>query len=586
MKKILSLILAAMLLCTSLVGCSGSDDKKKAAKDEDKGAIIQTYLSANPVTIDPSSFYVSAETIKVMGLIYEGLTTVDDNGKVQKALAKEWEYEVDEHDDYLKLEITLKNSRWSDGIIVDADDFIYAWTRILLPESKNDNAVLLYPILNAKNVKEGLCSINDLGVSAVKDNVIEIIFEKDFTDVEYFLKTLASPALVPLREEVVAGEGWSSVGNTSYITNGPFKIKYWTNSEFTLERSLYFRSVSDNEGNKDDKVVKPYQLVNDYSKGRNPGAQYERFKETDLFYLSLNGAPKETFKAVSKKAQTRDLLSTYCLFFNLNDPLFEDARVRQALSLAIDRTKLANIAVTDVTPATGLVPAGIEDVSRKKDFRKEGGNLISAKSDMDKAKSLLKEAGVSDGEIVVECNSGRAFEETMIYFISSAWKELGFKVTVNTPNQNYLFNKANGNYEFTQNGANVLAMDMQSMTTDAYGMLMSFSSEFGGKFVDVTTGPNPEDVVYGAHWCGYSDADYDELCRKIYTANNTKERTAAMHEAEKYLVEQMPVIPLFFNTDTYITQKLKNVDSDKFGRLDLTKTKQSSYKKYLPKEED
>lgn len=584
MKKFLSLILAATFLCTALIGCSSSGNE--SSNDEIKGAVVQTYLTSAPVSIDPSAFYSSSDAIKVMGLIYEGLTEIDDNGKLKKALAKEWEYEVDERDDYLKLTITLKKSRWSDGIIIDADDFIYAWTRILLPENENDNAALLYPILNAKKVKEGLCSVNDLGVHAIKDSVLEIIFEKEFTDVEYFLRTLASPALVPLREEVVSTQGWSSPGAASYVTNGPFKIKLWTNSNLTLERSVYYRAVSDSDSAKDDKVVKPYQIVNDYSQGRNPDAQYVRFQNEDLFYLSLNGVSRDTYNKVAKKAESSDLLSTYCLFFNLEDPLFEDVRVRQALSLAIDREKLANIAVTGVKPATGLVPYGIEDTKTSKDFRKEGGNLISTNQDLEKAKQLLSEAGVTGGDIVIECSNARGFEETMMYFINAAWLELGFNVTISTPNQNYLFNKANGTYEFNQNDANVVAMDIQSMTANAYGMLMSFSSEYGGKFVDVTTGPNEEDVVYGKHLTGFADKEYDALCEAVVKAENTKERTAALHEAEKYLVEQMPVVPLFFNTDEYISQKLSNVEADKFGRLNLTNLKQSNYKKYLPAEEE
>ena len=135
MKKLLSLLLAVVLILASFAGCSS--ESKNKSKDKDKGSVIQTYLSTNLVTIDPSAVYSSQDAVKTLGLIYEGLTTINANGKLEKALAKEWEYEVDQRDGYLKLVITLKNSRWSDGIIVDADDFIFAWQRILKPESQN-----------------------------------------------------------------------------------------------------------------------------------------------------------------------------------------------------------------------------------------------------------------------------------------------------------------------------------------------------------------------------------------------------------------------------------------------------------------
>ena len=123
------------------------------------------------------------------------------------------------------------------------------------------------------------------------------------------------------------------------------------------------------------------------------------------------------------------------------------------------------------------------------------------------------------------------------------------------------------------------------MTTDAYSMLTAFSGEYGGHFIDVTTGPDEEDVVYGSHFTGFNDPAYDEICAKIVNSANTKDRTAAMHEAEQYLMEQLPVAPLFFNCDKYVSQKLSGIKYDKYGRLNLTNLKQSSYKKYFPVDE-
>ena len=105
MKRLIALLVAALFTVTLFAGCSSDNQGKDASrKDEDKGAIIQTFLTSAPASIDPSAMYGSSETIKIMGLIYEGLTTIDENGKLEKALAKDWEYEVDERDGYMKLE--------------------------------------------------------------------------------------------------------------------------------------------------------------------------------------------------------------------------------------------------------------------------------------------------------------------------------------------------------------------------------------------------------------------------------------------------------------------------------------------------
>ena len=602
MKRLTALLLAALFLVMPLAGCTSDkeEDAKTKIEEEDKGAIIQTFLTSTPSSIDPSAIYGSSETIKLMGLLYEGLTTIDENGKMQKALAKEWEYEIDERDDYMKLEIKLNSSRWSDGIIVDADDFIFAWTRLLKPENKNENAALLYPILNAKKAKEGLVSINDVGLTAVKDNVIEIIFEKEYSEddfVEYFLRRLASPALVPLREDVVTSrEGWDLSGKSSYVTNGPFKIKIWDDYQLALERSVYYRCVGDNDRNADDKIVKPYQIINSFREGKDSNDQFERYRdETEMtkkvFYVSLAGASIPVYEAAEdmkkSKVVTDSQLSTYCLFFNTNNELLSDARVRKALSLAIDREALCALVAGEAKPATGLIPYGIEDVKAKQDFRKKGGDIVLKNADIEAAKALLKEAGVKGGNLKVEASNARGYEKTVLNAVASAWKELGFKLEVTTKRGDFIYNKANGLLEFTQNEVDILAFDLQSMTSNAYGMLMQFSAEFGGHPIDVTTGPSEEDVVFTPYFTGFSDEEYDKICAEAVAAVTDKERTAALHKAEEYIMDKAPVAPLFFNSDTYLVSNvLSGIETDKFGRLNLIELKQKGYEKYKPKDEE
>lgn len=591
MKKFMALLLACLFTVTALAGCS-ADNKK----DKIKGAVVQTYLGAVPTSIDPAAVYTTTDVTKIMGLIFEGLTSIDENGKLQKALAKDWEYFEDEHDDLSKLQITIENSRWSDGIILDSDDFIFAWQRILSPENNNANAALLYPILNAKKVKEGLVSINDLGVRAVSDKIIEITFEDDFDDYEYFLKRLASPALVPLREDIVSrDEEWCLPTGSTWVSNGPFKVKLWKDSEFIIERSTYYRCVSDYDSNKIDKVVKPYQLVNNYSEGKNADAQYLRFignknasdeftPDNKSFYINLNGA-EDAMASIGKKATTDEVPATYVMFFNPANELFSDARVRQALSLAIDRQALAELAPVKVTAANGFIPYGITDKKSNDSFRKNGGNVISTSADIEQAKKLLKEAGIKGGDIVIECSNYRGFEKDMLKAIAAAWETLGFDVEYDALRANYIYNKANGTIAFDQNDADIICYDITSMSTDAYFMLTGFSGKFGGGFIDVTTGPDQSDVVYNANYTGFIDKKYDELCEEFILEDDVKDRSEQMHDAEKYLAEFMPVIPLFFESDTYISSKLSNLEKDKFGSFDFTKLKQSSFKKYLPKED-
>ncbi len=602
MKRLLALILSCLFVASSLVACSGgSDDEKEKKKDEIKGAEIQMFLTTLPESIDPSASYTTVDHIRLMGLLYEGLTTINEKGKLEKALCKSYEYDFNQRTGNLELLITLENSRWSDGNLITADDFRFAWKRVLLPENNNINASLLYPILNAKKVKEGLCSEDDFGMYSLKNNLIQITFEKDYVNeddysksevkkkVEYFLRRLASPALVPLREDVVDDDtkDWCKPNGTSYVTNGPFKIKAWNSGELTFERSVNYRCVGDSESNADDKIVKPYRLITLYAQGTSADDHYQRYVDENCFFLNLNSASPEVVSAFGKKVDEDPTLSSTVIYLDHTHELFANPKVRQALSMAIDRNAIA--AATNSAAATGFVPTGVEDVKANSDFRKKGGNLWAASANIEAAKALLAEAGVKPANhvISIEFSNLRKDDEEMANAIQTAWKALGFKIKFGGKKQMYIDSKEDGTYELIKNNeavnaASVIIVNQQSMTTDAYSILTSYSGEYGGNVVDVTK----KDVVYGAHTTGYADAEYDKLCAAFANAENAKTRTAAMHEAEKYLAEQMPVIPLVFNNSYYVTQKLSGIETDKFGRLDFTELEQKNFKKYLKAQEE
>lgn len=600
MKRLLALILASLMIVSTLASCGGNSEEDKK-KDEIKGAEIQMFLTTLPETIDPAASYTTVDQIRLMGLLYEGLTSIDEKGKLSNALLKSYEYDFNQKTGNLELLITLANSRWSDGNLITADDFRFAWKRILLPESNNSNAALLYPILNAKKVKEGLCSEDDFGVYSLKNNLIQITFEKDYVNeddfskgevkkqVEYFLRRLASPALVPLREDVVDEDtkDWCSANGSSYVTNGPFKIKAWNSGELTFERSVNYRCVGDSESNADDKIVKPYRLITLYSEGNKADDHYQKYADEGTFYINLNSASAEVVKAFGKKVEEEPTLSTTVIYLDHTHELFANAKVRQALSLALDRSTMASL--TNSEPATGFVPYGVEDTKASADFRKNGGTLIAKNANIEAAKKLLEEAGVNPANhvISIEFSNLRADDEELASMVQSAWKELGFKIKFGGKKQMYIDNKENGTYELIKNNeavnaASVILVNLQSMTTDAYSILTSLSGEYGGGVVDVTE----KDVVYSAHTTGYIDAEYDKLCAAFANATSAKTRTAAMHEAENYLANQMPVIPLVFNNSYFVTQQLSNYEYDKFGRLNFTELEQKNFKKYLEKAEE
>ena len=586
MKKLLALVLTVVMVAGVCVfgGCGKKDD-------DDKGAIIQMYLSALPANLDPTAAaYGSADNAKLFGLLYEGLYTMNDKGELKKALADEVEYYVDARDNTLKLEITLKESRWSDGIIVDADDFVYSFQRLLSPASEHEAAALLYPIKNAEKVKEGLCSVNDLGVYAIKDNVLQIAFEPDFTNVEYFLRRLASPALVPLREDNATK--FDSADNVDYtwdasttlslpLTNGPFKYKKVSGQSIELERNLHYNNVSAVEDNPVDKVVKPYQLVTLLSEGSTAADQISRYTNGEIFYINLSEADAATIAQAGSVTQTA-VPSVYSYFFDTTSELFSDARVRQALSIALDREHINTLTGRGTKAAEGIIPFGIEDTTEKTEFRKENGNPFVPTGDLETAKALLAEAGVSKGSFTLEYNRERTYERDIAEYAKTVWKELGF--TVKTEGKTARYIAALSDSDAFATGTNrVVGMDFQCVTPDAYGMLVAFSTTYSGGKVDLSQ----EDVVFTTgHFTGFADEEYDAVCAEIVNALNNEARADAMHRAETLLIEKAPVVPLFYNVDIYASRDLSKIGRDMFGGWDFTKVSQKNYQKYLPVEEE
>ncbi len=587
MKKILALVLALCMLVPVLAigGCG-------RRSDDDKGAIIQMYLSSFPSNLDPTAVtYGSADAAKMFGLLYEGLFTMDSNGKLKKALADKVEYYVDARDNTLKLEIKLKKSRWSDGIVVGADDFVYSWQRLLKPSNDSPAASLLYPIKNARKVKEGLCSINDLGITAIKDDVLQIAFEDGFTNVEYFKRRLASPALVPLRESNATkfddpenvDYSWDASSSLALpLTNGPFKYKRVTDKVIELERNLHYNGVSESEDNAVDKVVKPYQLVTLLSEGAKADNQIDRYLAGDIFYINLSEASSDTI-AKAGKTVTTAIPSTYTYFFDTTSELFSDARVRKALSIALDREHIAELTGRGAKAAAGVVPYGIEDTTEKTEFRKEAGDLFVPTGDMEAAKALLKEAGVTKGSISIEYNRDREYESAIASYVRSVWKELGFNVSDDSKNTKYIYGISSGANELTNGTARVIGMDFQCLTPDAYGMLIGFSTQFSGGAIDLTT----ENVEYsGRNITGFADDEYDAVCEEIVSALNNADRADALHRAEQLLIDKSPIIPLFYNVDIYASRDLSKIESNMFGGRNFTKVSQKNYRNYLPVEED
>ena len=512
-----------------------------------------------------------AELVLNTGMIFEGLTYIDDKGKVQKGIADNWYTEIDEERGEYFLCFELKDETgWDDQRIVQADDFVYAWRRVLSPATNSPAACLLYNVKNAKEYKAGLCTADDLAIYAESATLLKIEFTGPF-DLDQFLENVASPSLVPLREDLVSPHesDWATKLD-NFAANGPFTLK-----GLEVGKKVYFqRNTSYNRDPKSDtnewKVVSPYQFRVDFQMSEEERLQ--RFEDDKLFYIGEFS--KEAYEQYEKKIDNIDLMSTYSYMFNTEKAPFNIKEVRQALSLALDREEIASIIGNGAKAATGLVPYGVHDYKVGKSFRKTVGDIIDTSANIEEAKALLKSAGVNASSYSFELRTGNNEEDVAVAkYAKEVWESLGFKVTIKSQGGMFYSNALyGGNFD-------VIGLDYQALTTDAFSVLAPFAREYSGSVI--TIGQDTDTTA--PHISGFDNKEYNKLIDDIFNIlDNDKERATLLHDAEKMLLDECPIVPLSFNVaNSMKSSKLKGVKSSIFGYKIFTEASLSGYRDVL-----
>lgn len=594
MKKIISLLLVAVLLFGTVASFSSCGKKD---------AEIAVYLDGHLYDFDPALAFVNDDAVQVLSLLYEPLFTLDDKGNVKKALAKSYKIIEDEEEQIYQMEIVLRPSKWSDKSTVTADDVRYAWTRILDPDFESQAAPLLYDIKNAvalKQEKDGI-SRDEIGIEANGDT-LTITFEGKI-DYDAFLRNLTSVALVPLREHKVASneKNWSKATST-ITTNGPFALRSinYVTGEFTLKRNDYYHVEEDGE-TASASDVKPSQLIvawmdelydgyeNDYIED-----QVSRFLDHTIFYLGSmpmnyygDGNTKylDLRKQYSDDMEKVDLLSTYTYVFNLNKPVLANEKVREAMSLAIDRAWLAEQLVY-YKAADGFIANGVwESDSYKDTFRENSEALISTSANMAKAQELV--SGIELGTISIAVNDSP--EHAFIAdYISYVWTELGFTyvdvqyltyeertVQSNSPDGAGSVYDDDLQTRYMERDFDVIGIDYNMYSTSAFTALCGFHSTMNGNGVERIFNEEGvlEDLAIKKHASGFADAEYDKLIEAAFAEKDIEKRAEHLHKAEAYLLSKMPVMPILYNVNYHMTDSLSGVEVDGYGYTDFQNTR-------------
>lgn len=633
MKRILALTLCTVMLLGSLCSCAAY--YSLFGYDENyTGPTIQAYLSDLPTTFDPMNAYLDDSSTYIMSLIYEGLYKYDANGKVVKGLADSmkkttWDKELG----IFEIEIKLKYSRWSDQTTVSADQFVFAWQRLLDPATSNAGAVLLYQIKNARKIKDARDDLTkyDFGATAEGTDILKIALEPGAQgedglyaepDLDLLMTNLASPMLVPVRSDALSKlTDWAS-SNATVVANGPFYLKSFNYKELTnalteskvlrLERNKYY--LRNDETDPVDKYVKPYGITinlstygTDYTTAEKALLEYGTGAREFISYLPLD--QRAEFADQVKRYES---IFTHTYYFNTKNPIFADAKVRQALSLAIDRTAIAE-AIVFAKPATSVVNGNITGTSTQ--------TSVASTANMQKAKELLSQVNLPGKSFKITVKKGDEVSKRTAELCKEAWEELGFSVTVYeieavAYQENYydgvrdLFNQCfnengdevvfvyeyqetdqQGNLlfedddklipkmkreEFRKDGFDVIAIDLAQITTDPFSTLAPFSKYFSGGAIDLSEEITQYEPILPT--TSYDNDAYDALIEAAYAAATPEERAAKLAEAEQMLMEDLPVMPIFtFENAVLCSSELKKVSFGFGGSVSFKATKYPDY---------
>ena len=618
-KKIIALVLCALMLLPALASCKNKDENYV-------GPIINMYLNEMVYDFDPLYAFNNESALKIISLLFEPLFKINAKGKLEKALVKDYKYEVDELNKEYTLTLKLNETNWSDGTYVSSNDLVYAWKRIMDPENSNEAAALLYDIKNARAVKNGDSSIDTLGVYSVDQLEVQIVFEQDI-DVNMFLYNLTSYALVPLREDIVAKNSDWAKKSATIVCSGPFIIRSTDygmdprideeniNRELVLERnSYYYRDKLEDDI---DVSVSPYKIKVTYES--TPEEQIDLYNGGTLFFLN--------YIALSRRAEMQssvtlyDSASSHSYIFNTEAlikkagseegvALFADARVRQALSCAVDRNAIA-AQIVYAKPATGIVPHGVFETNTPNvQYRDTAPALINGSADLAKAQSLLAEAGVNPSEYTFEVSyrSGKEVHKAIAEAVVAAWAGLGFNVTakeiapiVNNdeyygedPQQDICDDVFNETYFYRHpesekeiRSFEVLAVDLVAQSIDAFGVLAPFAVGFTGQGIDFSA-LNTEESLDGdyeydipTHISGYNSEAYNAKIEEAFAQKDYTARYALLKEAEEILMNDMPVMPIIFNQQArLVSDELSKVKFDWLGFADFRDTMLDNFERF------
>ncbi len=522
-KRILAAGVAIGLCGLALTACSNGNSSS-AGKSKKLTWMEKTEIEG----MDPSKV-TDATSFNELNNTLEGFYRLGKHAKIETGLATK----TKEAKDGKTWTFTIrKNDKWSNGDPVTAKDFVYSWRRTVDPKTASQYSYLFAGIHNATQITAGKAPVNSLGIKAKGKYKVVVTLDKR---IPYFKLLMGFPLFAPQNQKVAEKYGKRYGTASKYqVYNGPFIQKGWTGSNLSwkLKKNPYYW---------DKKAVK-LNTIN-FSVQKTPSTDYNLYQSGKLDAALLSAQGSKQLKNQSGYT-VRQAASTIYLQLNQQKvKAFRNLKVRQAISMAINRKELANTIGGANKPATTL---SAEDMTKVhgKDYtdlvRNSATNRVMTYNPK-KANALfkqgLKEAGVSKLSVAILCYDDDASKRGAEFVQSQLEENLkGMTVRVNSiPKQSALNRGEAGNFQI---------------------FLMGWNADFADpiSFLDLNTTGNSN------NWEKWSDKKYDRLIAASKNTGNEDKRWHDLVKAEQELLVQQGVSPLYHPEEAWMVRpSVKNV---------------------------
>lgn len=524
-----------------LAACGGSKSGSTATSGSTAGSTaggvntagFTVQYGSNPETLDPAlnSAIDGANTIIT---IFEPLLLINENNEVVGGQAESWETS----EDGLTWTFTMRDGlKWSDGTDLNAKDFEYSFKRMVDPNTAAPYAETCLGMIDGFEEAAGFPDADGNPTAEPNPDALNVKASDDGKTLtivlsypcSYFDKMAAFATMSPVQQATVEanGDAWCTSPDT-FVSNGPYMITDWTPSErIVLTKNPNYVGGWDSSKIVSDTIT--LLLLEDSS------ASYAAYNSGEA--QLIKDVPTDEIPSLTKAEDGGDfyvdtILGTYYVSLNLQRDAFQDAKVRKALALAIDRDYVANTIMQGTySAADSIVGPGIVDESG---YFHDNGNApyISAdyEANLAEAKKLLEEAGYPNGEgyPTIEYSTNDAgYHVPLAEYLQQAWGDLGITLTINKMEwSSFTPARRAGEYDVARNG---WVMDYN----DPSNMLDLFCSGNGnndGK---------------------YANPDFDAAIDASRVADSA-EHFAQLHKAEDILMEDMGCLPIAYYNDYWL----------------------------------